>query len=77
MQDKPNFGFYKRPIWTLKKAPSFVSSEILDETKMKSLGIFSIPTYSYLLDVGMDEIDYDKIFIKFKQGLDMKTAKKI
>ena len=47
-----------------------MSAEIVDETKMNSLGFFSIPTYSYLLDVRMDEIDYDKIFIKFKQGLD-------
>ena len=44
---------------------------------MKSLRIFSIPTYSYLLDVGMDEIDYDKIFIKFKKDIDIQTAKTI
>ena len=52
--DKPFYAFYKRPLWAFKRAPPFVSPDIRDPTQVRSIGIFSIPTYCYMLDLSMD-----------------------
>ena len=51
--DKPFYAFYKRPLWAFKRVPPFVNSDIGDATKVRSLGIFSIPTYCYMLDLAL------------------------
>ena len=75
--DKPSYAFYKRPLWAFKKVPEFVNPDIRDDTTVRSLGIFSIPTYCYLLDMSMDQIDYGTIYIKYKSDIDQKVKSSI
>ena len=75
--DKPFYAFYKRPLWAFKRAPPFVNADIRDDTQDRSLGILSIPTYCYMLDLSMDQIDYGTIYIKYKTNISKSEASTI
>ena len=61
------YGFYKRPLYSFKWAPNFTSKEVSNQKYQETaaLGIFSIPTYCYLIDIDIDQIDYGTLYIKY------------
>ena len=72
--DKPSYAFYKRPLWAFKRAPEFANDDI---TEVRSIGIFSIPTYCYLLDMSMDQIDYGTVYIRYKSDIEQEVKSSI